>query len=37
MKTKQDNNLIDPIRVANAENEIEMLWLIRPGADCDEN
>ena len=37
MKTKQDNNTIDPTRVAYVENETELSWPIKPDVDCDEN
>ena len=37
MKTRHDNNMSDPIRVAYAKNIIELLWSIKLGVDYDEN
>ena len=36
-KTKQDNDVIDCKRATYAKKEIELLWPIRLGADCDQN
>ena len=37
MKTRQSNDLIDRIGAAHIENDIELLWLTRPGLVYDEN
>ena len=37
MKTKQDIDVTDHTDVVYTKNEIELSWLIRWGAVCDEN
>lgn len=37
IKTRQDNDSIDPIKMAYTKNKIALLWSIESGADCDEN
>lgn len=36
-KTRQDNNVIDRTSVVYAKSDIEFSWLIRLGANYDEN
>ena len=36
-KTIQDNDMIDRTSVVYVENDIELLWPIESGVDCDEN
>ena len=36
-KTRHDNDVTDRIGVVYVESDTELLWLIRPGADYDEN
>ena len=35
-KTREDNDMIDPTRVAYAENKIELSWPIGLSLNCDE-
>ena len=37
MKTRQDNDMSDYTNVVYANNETELLWLIRSGMVYDEN
>ena len=34
---RQDNDMIDHIRVAYAENKVKLSWSIEPSTDCNEN
>ena len=36
MKTRQDNDVTNGIGVVYVENDNELSWLIRLGANCDE-
>ena len=35
-KTRQDNDMVDPTRVAYVENKIELSWPIGLSLNCDE-
>ena len=37
MKTRHDHNVTDCIDVIYIENDIELSWPIRSGANCDED
>ena len=36
-KTKQDNDMTDHMSLVYVENDIELLWPIKSGANSDEN
>ena len=36
MKTKQDNDAIDRTMPSYTKNDIELLWLIGSGAECEK-